>query len=105
MSPFLGAPLNEGLSAGALPDVSKAYSFWTVKLMTTAGSKVHLDRFEVQGQMRHGLNRVTVQIALRRFAQGRQSLQIAKIADFIVGMHEGNHARLTGRLLGFELSF
>src|SRR6056300_1590913 len=74
VAPFLGSSLNEGLGCRSLADIGKADAFRPVKFMAAARRKMHLDLIEIQGQMRHGLYRIAVEVRSLSIAHRAEAL-------------------------------
>ena len=94
LAALLRAALDEARQEDALTGVQHAGAFRTVKLVRGERQQVDVLRLDVNGQVSRGLHGVGVEQHARLAADGADLADRQDGADLVVGVHNGNQARI-----------
>jgi hypothetical protein len=92
--PFLGTAMDIWFDLHILIYIEDADAFRTMKFMTCPGNEMNRGIAQVKRIMAHGLHRIGMEDSLVFFAQLAYGMDIDQVADFIVGMHQGDQGFL-----------
>ena len=94
LAALLCAALDEVRQENALTGVQHAGALWTVEFVRGERQQVDVLRLDVNGQMPRGLHGVGVEQHARLAADGADLADRQDGADLVVGVHDGNQARI-----------
>ena len=102
MATLLSTTLNKGLHGCTLFDIGETNALGAMKFVRAAGRKMYRGCLEVQRQVRHGLNRIHMEVGSIRLTERRKGFHIHQRTDFIVGVHKRNHHLFASCLVGVQ---
>ena len=94
LAALLRAALDEACQGDALAGVQHAGALWAVELVRGERQQVDVLRLDIDGQMTGRLHSVGVEQHARRAADCADLADRQNGADLVVGVHDGNQARV-----------
>ena len=86
--------MNEWIYFVVCIDVQDSHTLWTMEFMARPCNKINIYFGQVDGKMSNSLNSICMKNCIVLLGQFSNSLDVGHIANFIVGMHQGDQCFL-----------